>query len=220
MVWLVLDTAYPQGIVGICDEDKVLHEEVLLTQRKHAENLNQAVENCLRAAKKDFGDLTILAVGCGPGSFVGIRIAIAFAKGVCLARGIPLVGLSSLVAIARQEGLPSGRGLVAMDARKAESYVLAFKRLTKSGILEVKIIDAHLALTPEKIKEKYSGFDFIVGNGPFEGPFGHHEPLDGPRASGLCQALKSKIAGGVIDETLTLAPNYCREPAAKKMLER
>jgi tRNA threonylcarbamoyladenosine biosynthesis protein TsaB len=100
---LVIDTATPDLSVALFDGDCLLaavHERV---GRGHAERLLPAI-----AALPDGGKADAIWVGCGPGSFTGIRIAIAAAKALAFAWGVPLHGFDTLaliVADARQRGL-------------------------------------------------------------------------------------------------------------------
>lgn len=84
-----------------------------------AERLIPMVEGLLAAQGLAWGDVTLLAVGTGPGNFTGVRIAVAAARGLALGLGVPLVGVTSLQAL--RFGLPGA--LACLDARRGAVYV-------------------------------------------------------------------------------------------------
>lgn len=90
-------------------------------ERGHAEALAPMVQRVMGEAGLRFSDLERVAVTTGPGTFTGVRIGLAMARGLGLALGIPVCGIDSLSAIAENE-LNSGSLLVAADARKGEVY--------------------------------------------------------------------------------------------------
>jgi tRNA threonylcarbamoyladenosine biosynthesis protein TsaB len=94
----------------------------------HSRRLLGAIDWLLQTTELDIADLSALAVGTGPGSFTGLRIGMATAKGVAHGRGLPLIGISSLDAIGA--GVHSTRLIcVVMDARKGEVYCCFYRRL-------------------------------------------------------------------------------------------
>ncbi|HVY47083.1 MAG TPA: tRNA (adenosine(37)-N6)-threonylcarbamoyltransferase complex dimerization subunit type 1 TsaB, partial [Minicystis sp.] len=91
----------------------------------HAERVFEAIDAALAAAGLDRSALDAIACDVGPGSFTGVRVGLASAKGIAMALGLPLVGVGSLEAIAdeafRAGGLPEDAiVLAALDAKKAE----------------------------------------------------------------------------------------------------
>lgn len=118
-LWLLLDTACPRAVVALACDGEVLAEVYLDEYKKHGEKMAEAVQLCLDKTGHAIGDLEAVAVGVGPGSFIGVRIAVAYAKGLCLALQIPLVGFNTLLGVPAQ-----GAKFVAIDARRSEFYVL------------------------------------------------------------------------------------------------
>lgn len=121
-MFLAIDTA--TSVVGLSLDDghEVLTERVFRTKRHHTAELAPEVALVLRNAGIGPGDLKGLAVTQGPGSYTGLRIGMALAKGLALAHGLPLVGVPTLDVVAsaqprREESLlavlRAGRGRVA-----------------------------------------------------------------------------------------------------------
>ena len=116
--WLLIDTACPRALIALVHDGDVIAECYLREQQKHGEQLGGAIQKLLAGAGKELRDLTAIGVGTGPGSFIGVRIAMAHAKGLSLALGIPLVGFSTLAAVDSK-----GMEYVALDAKRSEFYV-------------------------------------------------------------------------------------------------
>lgn len=94
---LVLDTSLEACSVGILDGERTLERSEIVL-RGHAERLFGTVESAMDEAGIDFPDLDCIAVTVGPGSFTGVRIGVAAARGFALVTGRPAVGLSTLAA--------------------------------------------------------------------------------------------------------------------------
>ncbi len=96
--------------------------------RGHAERLMDFVDEALANAGIELGAVDRVAVTVGPGSFTGIRVGVAAARGLSLALGVPSVGISTLAAIAAgyRQGHPGTPVFVAVDAKRGEAYCQAF----------------------------------------------------------------------------------------------
>ena len=127
---LAIDTALEACSVAILDTDRSdvgVHESVPM-QRGHAEALMPLIARVLDRAQLAFAALDRVAVTTGPGSFTGLRVGIAAARGIALAAGKPAIGLSTLAAfaapfIAADDTLPV---VVAIDARHDHVYLQVF----------------------------------------------------------------------------------------------
>ena len=127
---LAIDTALEACSVAVLDTARadLRVQESLPMQRGHAEALMPLVAQILQSAQLDFTDLDRIAVTTGPGSFTGLRVGIAAARGIALATGKPAVGLSTLAAfaapfIAADDSLPV---VAAIDARHDHVYLQVF----------------------------------------------------------------------------------------------
>lgn len=103
-------------------------------QKGHAEALAPMVERLMRQQALTFPELSRIAVTIGPGTFTGLRIALSFARGLGLALKVPVIGFSTLEAMALRAAQANPRGLpifALIDARRGEAYAQAF---TAAGI--------------------------------------------------------------------------------------
>ncbi|WP_207480581.1 tRNA (adenosine(37)-N6)-threonylcarbamoyltransferase complex dimerization subunit type 1 TsaB [Arenibaculum pallidiluteum] len=126
---LALDSATGACSVAVTDAGRVLARRDAVQDRGQAEILMPMVEAALAEAGIGYDGLDRLAVTVGPGTFTGLRIALAAARGLALATARPLVGITTFEALAAAvpEALRPGRTLVvAVDSRRAEPYVQAF----------------------------------------------------------------------------------------------
>lgn len=125
---LALSTSTPRGSVAIVSGDRLLAEAAHDDPRGHAEHLFALVDDVLARASLGRSDLGLVACDIGPGSFTGVRIAVASAKGIAVGLGAPLAGVVSLEAMAVEAvgALDPREGTIvasAIDAKKGELYV-------------------------------------------------------------------------------------------------
>ncbi|MBN1147712.1 MAG: tRNA (adenosine(37)-N6)-threonylcarbamoyltransferase complex dimerization subunit type 1 TsaB [Anaerolineales bacterium] len=104
-ILLALDTSTRFTGLALYDGAQVLHEAVWISQDYHTVELAPAVAEALQKTGASIDRLGALAVALGPGSFTGLRIGLALAKGIALARCLPLVGVPSLDALAAAQPL-------------------------------------------------------------------------------------------------------------------
>ena len=128
MIVLGIDAACAACSVAIWRDGRILAADRMATERGHAEILMPMLGRTLARAGLGFAALTGLAVTVGPGSFTGIRTAIATARGLALALDCPIVGVTTLEAIAHaaRGGRSAAPCLVALDTRRADLYVQTF----------------------------------------------------------------------------------------------
>jgi tRNA threonylcarbamoyladenosine biosynthesis protein TsaB len=96
-------------------------------KNSHAEHITQTVSFLLASCGLSSGDITHIAIAIGPGSFTGLRIGLAFAKGFCFRTAIPLLPLSSLHVLAHGAGRSGKTVVAAIDARRDEVFCARFK---------------------------------------------------------------------------------------------
>lgn len=119
MLVLAIDTATSDLVTGLVDTDTGQSRDLVTATRNHNENLVPAIQRLLAEAAATFADLGAVVVGHGPGPFTGLRVGMSTASAIAHAAGIPVHGVGTHDAIARQL---QGRVLVATDARRKEIY--------------------------------------------------------------------------------------------------
>ncbi|MBT8337478.1 MAG: tRNA (adenosine(37)-N6)-threonylcarbamoyltransferase complex dimerization subunit type 1 TsaB [Gemmatimonadetes bacterium] len=104
---LALETSGPVGSVAVADASGVRARRFLTERNRHAQVLPSAIDAVLAEVGAAWGDLTAVAVGVGPGSFTGVRVAAATANGIAHALDCPVWPVSSLAAaVLASEALP------------------------------------------------------------------------------------------------------------------
>ncbi len=125
MIVLGLDTAVGACSAAVCKDGNVLAALSEPMQRGHQERLAMMVQAVMAEAGLPFAALDRIAVTIGPGSFTGLRVGLAFAKGLSLALAKPCVGVGTLEALAASS--PGEDMTVAvLDARRGQVYLQAF----------------------------------------------------------------------------------------------
>jgi tRNA threonylcarbamoyladenosine biosynthesis protein TsaB len=156
---LALDTSTRTVGLALYDGVRVLSENVWASQDYHTVELAPAVEEMLKKSGMGVSDLEALGVAIGPGSFTGLRIGLALAKGLALVRHIPLIGIPSLDILAAaqsQTNIPMAASLRAGRGRLAVGwYKLADNSWQSSGDLEL--------LTAQDLSERIHSPTLVCG---------------------------------------------------------
>jgi tRNA threonylcarbamoyladenosine biosynthesis protein TsaB len=145
VIILGLDTCLNACGVAVTDGERVLAALCEPMARGHQERLATLARDVAAAAGVAFADLDRVGVTIGPGSFTGLRVGLAFAKGLSAALGIPAVGVGVLEGLAAEA--PGGRTLAAVDARRDQVYLQPFEDGVALGPPEAQSIAAALVLT-------------------------------------------------------------------------
>ncbi|MBM4275457.1 MAG: tRNA (adenosine(37)-N6)-threonylcarbamoyltransferase complex dimerization subunit type 1 TsaB [Deltaproteobacteria bacterium] len=127
MLLLALDTATDKGSLALAADGRLLGEYSLETAGTYLRHLLPGLEALLKAAGREPQDIGAIAVSQGPGNFTGLRIGLATAKGLALARGCPLVAVSTLEVLAAQFPFhPHPIGVI-IDARRREVFFALYR---------------------------------------------------------------------------------------------
>jgi tRNA threonylcarbamoyladenosine biosynthesis protein TsaB len=121
---LVVDTCLAACQVAVFDGARMAAGASEAMERGHQERLATMTSEVMARAGLPFAALDKIAVTVGPGSFTGLRVGLAFAKGLRLATGAALAGVGTLAALAA--GVPGGAAAGVIDARRGLVYVQAF----------------------------------------------------------------------------------------------
>jgi tRNA threonylcarbamoyladenosine biosynthesis protein TsaB len=124
---LAIETATESCSVALLSGDRLVTRSEI-APRRHAELLLPMCDEVLAEAGLKRSDLDAIAVGRGPGAFTGVRLAISAAQGIALALDIPVVPVSSLMALAAQAPDNGADVLAVIDARMGEVYAAVYRR--------------------------------------------------------------------------------------------
>lgn len=213
---LAIDTASRSCSVAVVNGDALMAELTDVSGQTHSRHLMAMVDRVIAMSVKRMGDIDGYAVTRGPGSFTGLRIGISTAKGLAEAAGRPLVGVSSLEALAWPVLQGGATILPMLDARRKEVYAARYTRL--GGLLQP--LAPERALTPEAAVERVAGPCLLVGDGALtyearlRAVLGGQMQLALPflhiiRASTVAFLARARLAE-TVDERLTLTPRYLR----------
>ncbi|MDD3051112.1 MAG: tRNA (adenosine(37)-N6)-threonylcarbamoyltransferase complex dimerization subunit type 1 TsaB, partial [Candidatus Cloacimonetes bacterium] len=123
---LAIDTSSSCGSIAISNDNNIRYISYLDLQTTHSERLMPQIDYGLKQAEMKINQINLVAYSNGPGSFTGIRIGLATAKGICFALGIPLVSFNTLEILAYSFKGYSRNILAFMDARMNEVYAALY----------------------------------------------------------------------------------------------
>ena len=230
MLILAFETSAKAGSVALMKEGKLLGESYNNTGLTHSQTLLKMAEDLLSSCGYAPRDVEAVAVAAGPGSFTGVRIGVAAAKGYAWAKELPCCGVSTLEAMALTLGVWDGIVVGVMDARRNQVYTATFR--AQKGILTRLTDDRAIALGDlgEELKSLVEPV-FLVGDGSnlcyntlkdrvslLVLPPEHRTHQ---RASGVALAAERKLSSGEICDGAALTPNYLRlSQAERERLEK
>lgn len=150
---LAVDTALGVCSAAMLDDARVLAHRFEPMDRGHAERLAPMVEEVVREAKADLASLDRLAVTTGPGTFTGQRVGLAFMRGLRVALHRPLIGITTLAAMAAQAKGETGAEIAIPlhDARRDEIYVEIENRLPPSVLPFDKVVALLQTFASDKV---------------------------------------------------------------------
>ena len=230
MLLLAFETSAKAASVALFEENILLGEQYQNTGLTHSQTLMVMAEDLLKQCGKTPAEVEAVAVANGPGSFTGVRIGAAAAKGFAWGRDIPLYGVSTLEAMALGLGAYQGYICPVMDARRSQVYNALF--YVNHGVLERKTPDRAISLADLKNALNFCEESvFLVGDGSNLCYNTLVESLPGlvlppehkrhQRAVGVGLAALRQIAAGDSGDGAALTPNYLRlSQAERERLEK
>ncbi|MBQ8622007.1 MAG: tRNA (adenosine(37)-N6)-threonylcarbamoyltransferase complex dimerization subunit type 1 TsaB [Oscillospiraceae bacterium] len=230
MLLLTFETSAKAASVALFEAKKLLGEAYQNTGLTHSQTLMIMAEDLLKQCGKTAGDVEAVAVAAGPGSFTGVRIGVAAAKGFAWGKEVPCWGVSTLEAMALGLGISSGYVCPVMDARRSQVYNALFH--VEGGVYTRVREDRAISLAQlgEEIKNLPESV-FLVGDGSIlcyntlsemvPGLVCPMEHKQHQRACGVGLAAYAMMARGESADANALAPNYLRlSQAERERLER
>ena len=230
MLLLAFETSAKAASVALFDDQKLLGESYQNTGLTHSQTLMVMAQDLIKQCGYTPGDITHTAVAAGPGSFTGVRIGVAAAKGFAWGKEIPCQGVSTLEAMATGLAEENGYLCACMDARRNQVYNAVF--LAEGGNLTRITEDRAIALTDLKTElEHLDGPIYLVGDGANL----THRTLAAEipnlilpaehrihqRAVGVGLVALAAINRGESGDAAALAPNYLRlSQAERERLEK
>lgn len=222
---LAFETSAKAASVALMENGKLLGESYQNTGLTHSQTLMVMAEDLLKTAGLTAQDVDAVAVAAGPGSFTGVRIGVAAAKGFAWGAQLPCYGVSTLEAMARNLGVWQGYVVPAMDARRSQVYTAVFH--AEKGVLTRQ--EADMAISLEELKEKIKNFEenvFLVGDGALLCYNTLLEEVPGlvlppehrmhQRAAGVALAAQVMADDGDPGNGAELTPNYLRLSQAER----
>lgn len=223
MKLLALDTSTENCSLALWLDGQVLSKQTVAGQR-HSELILPMLDELLAESGVSLGSLDGIAFGEGPGSFTGLRIGCGVAQGLALGADLPVLGISTLMALAEASG--EQRVLACLDARIGEIYIAAYERVSDDWTPR---FDPALCLAkdapalpgtgwvglgsgfsayPEALQARYAGQVMRADGGVY------------PQASAMAALAARRFALGQGMDAALAAPVYIRNKVALTTAER
>lgn len=228
---LAIDTSSLVATIAIINEENLLGEYTINTPMTHSQKLMPIIDELMSNLDMSMKDIDLIAVSRGPGSFTGIRIGVATAKGLAHPTNIPVIGISSLEGLANNITYSKDLICPIMDARRNQVYTGVYKwedYALKNVVEETPLtIDELMEILLQK-KEKV----VFLGDGlnrykkDIEKTLGYRavfapKYVSMQRASSIGQLALNKIKNedNVLQNYLDISPVYLRKSEAERQYE-
>jgi len=222
---LAFETSAKAASTALLEEGHLLAECYQNTGMTHSQTLMVMAQDLLKQCGKTVDDVTHVAVAAGPGSFTGVRIGVAAAKGFAWGKELPCCGVSTLEAMALGAGVFSGYVCPVMDARRAQVYNALFymdngscTRVTEDRAIaladlqqELLELDGPIFLVGDGVVLTHNTLSSIVPELILPPEWKQHQ-----RAVGVGLAALKQIQAGASCDGATLVPNYLRLSQAER----
>ncbi len=247
MLLLGLDTSTRQASVALCDEQTLYGEYTWLIGNNHSVELLERIQRLVEVeCGSSLQALDGIAVATGPGSFNGVRVAVATAKALAFALQKPLVGISTLEIMAAQQDMWSGPICSVLEAGRSELYAACYLfnkgHMNTESTYAINQLSEYLMLTPQKLvdylndqvdewagvpgKRQVSPVLFCgelsettrqLLTGYMQGKDFYVDSMQAVRrASTLASLAIRRLYEGKIEDPMSLEPLYVRRPSITK----
>jgi tRNA threonylcarbamoyladenosine biosynthesis protein TsaB len=234
MLILAVETSTFTGSVALAEASlpegawRIVAETTLHLSETHSSRLMPTIDRLLRETSRPIQAVQGIAVGLGPGSFTGLRIAVSTVKGLAFSLRVPVVGVPTLDALAHNIPFASPLVCPVLDARKKEVYAALFRG---DGEGHLRRIGETWVLSPEDLCSRISERIVLVGSGTevygetFREKLGSRAlfaspEFSFPRASTVARLSLPSFQRGQTLDPMTFSPIYVRRSEAEIHWER
>lgn len=209
---LSLDTSTQNCSVALHENGQLITQELVDEEGSHSRSLTLLIEKVMKTAGRALAELSAVAVSNGPGSYTGLRIGLATAKGICFALDKPLICLPTLRVLASAVDAPAGSLLLPMlDARRMEVYAAVYT----AALEEVSPQEAHI-LNQESFQTFAPVVAFGNGSAKWQESCTHSSItfLDGPllpEAQFMGKLAHEAFMNQKFENLVTKEPDYLKE---------
>jgi tRNA threonylcarbamoyl adenosine modification protein YeaZ len=215
MTILALEFSSPHRSVALARDGRVLAEAAETGER--GTNAFGLIEKVLAAAKIGREEIECLAVGLGPGSYAGIRVALSVTQGWQLATGVKLLGVGSAECLAAQAQAEKilGRVNIVIDAQRGEFYLAAFE-ISADGVKE---IEALKIVSVAEVASRSQAGEFLAGPEVARRfPGGKNLFPQAAMLATLATRRTDLVAGGKLEPVYLREINFVKAPPARTLL--
>ncbi|MEN2284262.1 tRNA (adenosine(37)-N6)-threonylcarbamoyltransferase complex dimerization subunit type 1 TsaB [Algoriphagus sp. SE2] len=160
---LSLETSTPVCSVALHDNGSLLGVKEIEVPGAHSERLIGLIDDLLNECQCNKNKLAAVAVSEGPGSYTGLRIGVSTAKGLAFALSIPLIGVSTLKALARgasSKVQPNSKIIALLDARRMEVY----REIFDHDLNSIALLDSEVIESTSFAKYLEEGYVLFIGD--------------------------------------------------------
>jgi len=218
---LAMDTSSLTATVAVLTDEKLMGEFSVSNKLTHSQTIMPMTDTLLKTASMQISDIDVFAVSVGPGSFTGLRIGMATAKTFAQALNKPIIGVSSLEAIAQNISFTDAIICPIMDARRSEVYNALYKNGNEISVPRALHIEELLDELKDK-KVVFAGDGVLIHKEKIlknENWCIAPEHLILPKASSLAYAALKRARNNDFDDLYSLDPIYLRKSQAERERE-
>jgi tRNA threonylcarbamoyladenosine biosynthesis protein TsaB len=232
VITLALDTSTARGSVAVRRDGATVVAREGDASRPHATRLPGDLLDALADSGATLDQVSVLAVGLGPGAFTGLRVGIATMQGLAFARTIPVVGISAFDAIAGAAPLDAGNIAVWFDGARKEVFAARFRR-EPATLFGVQLMGDPISAPPEAVLADWAARgwpspDVWLGEGAtiYRDVLMRHEPtartisIAALRAELVAHLGEHAFLNGLGGSPHALRPVYVRRPDAELARDR